>query len=74
MANYYYAHRFNDKTAVTKPGLLQVEGPFASYDEAKKHKQTVSNFGYERSSVFQAESKQAAEKLVKDGVEPLNRI
>ncbi len=63
--SYWFAYRVNDKNIDISPGSAIIEGPFESYDKAKKIKENIRGSDMEKTSIFKAESKLDAEEKLK---------
>jgi hypothetical protein len=62
--SYWFAYRVFDKEIELEPGAAILEGPFETYDAAKSQKQSYRGSDMQKKSIFQAASKEDAEKHI----------
>lgn len=63
--SYWFAYRVYDSNIDLKPGSPILEGPFESYEEAKKEKVSIRGSDMQKTSIFPAENKLEAKEFLK---------
>lgn len=59
--SYWFAYRVYQKGIDLKPGSPVLEGPFQTYQDAKKLKESIRGGDIQKTSIFPADSKEQAE-------------
>jgi len=64
--DYWFAYRVFDRSIDISPGSEILEGPFDSYEKAKKVKVSIRGSDMQKTSIFKASSKSEAESKLKN--------
>ncbi|MCG9723469.1 hypothetical protein [Shewanella sp. Isolate7] len=64
--SYWFGYRVFDKSIDLSPGAEILEGPFDSYEDAKKIKITMRGSDMQKTSIFKAISESAAKEQLKN--------
>jgi len=62
--SYWFAYRVAASGNSGRPGAAILQGPFESYNAAKSVKVSIRGSDMEKTSIFPADTKEAAEKKI----------